>query len=668
MRVKVCLFFFLFNSTFFAQTFVDISDSVSLPNLRGLGFQGIWIDYNNDNYPDILGEDDGGAFLFKNIQGLSFSNETNNCGLSGVFFSSVSTGDIDNDGWIDLLLNRRVFKNLNGNTFQEIFTLNEYTERTILCDYDGDGLLDIVGVTGDSLIVYKNVNYFTFQNVTSNFNLPSFPDAKTLTAADFDNDGFSEIYIGRLGKPNQLLQNIAGEDFYNLSIFNGFGDPGYSVSVSTGDFNNDGLFDIYVGNIGSIRNSLYKNIGDLKFSDITLNAGVRDDGDARTANFIDYNNDGLLDIFSTNHVHSNKLFRNNGNETFTNVAAANNINSPQDGFGVSWSDFDNDGDLDVVIVGHNDRRINLFRNYAGSSKNYLQIKLIGTFDNKIGIGSVAEIYYNGKYQKMLLNAGDGSTGHNYPIFHFGVGSATLIDSILISWPSGAKQKILNISTNQRITIIQNVNIPPKIFRLKSPFNNFTTSDSIIIFNWTKSIDPDSNHTIFYYLKLANSTTDTLIGPISDTTININLNSLGFSTGDLNWSVLASDGIDYRRSWETWKLKKLSTGVETDYKNKNLDYELLRVFPNPTNANIIFSLNIPERGKVTIKVYDLLGHLVKVIRENETVYEGKNDFNWNFTTETERVITSGVYFVNLNYTSLENQSLNRLQTKKFLLIK
>lgn len=642
---------------------------MSLPNLRGLGFQGIWIDYNNDSYPDILGEDDLGAFLFKNNQGLSFSNVTSSSGLGGTFFSSVSTGDIDNDGWIDVVLNRKVFRNQNGNFFQIVFTINEYTERTILLDFDCDGLLDIIGVTGDSLVVYKNTGNFSFINISRNFNIPSFQNsALTLTAADFDNDGFFEIYIGKSGKPNQLLQNIAGEDLYNLPILNGFGDAGGSVSVSAGDFNNDGLMDIYVGNISSARNTLYKNIGNLRFSDITLSAGVRDDGDARTASFIDYNNDGLVDIFTTNHVHTNKLFKNNGNETFTNVAVSSNISSPQDGFGVSWADFDNDGDLDVVIVGHNDRLINLLRNDGGNNKNYLQIKLNGTYDNKTGIGSTAEIFYNGKYQKKQLNAGEGNTGHNFPVFHFGVGNATSIDSILITWPSGAVQKLFNISANQRITVTQNVNIPPKIFRLKSPPNNFTSTDSMITFFWSKSIDPDSNNAISYYLKLSNSVFDTLIGPTFDTTLSVNLNSFNISSGEFNWYVLASDGISNRKSWETWKIKKLSSDVKANQNIEDYKKDLLNIFPNPTNANIILTLNISERGKITIRVYDVLGRLVKVIKDDELIDAGKYDFQWNLLNELRLPLSTGVYLFVVSFTSLENNSLRFFESKKLVITK
>lgn len=664
-RIIIFVFFFV-NSIIYTQTFTDISDSVNLPNIRGLGYQGIWIDYNNDGYLDILGEDMQGAFLFKNNQGMSFSEVTNNSGLSSVFFSSVSIGDIDNDGWIDLLLNRKIFKNQNGNSFQEIFTIYEYTERTILIDYDCDGLLDIVGVTGDSLIVYKNMGNFNFVNITQSLNLPSFPSSQTLTAADFDNDGFCDIYIGRNGKPNQLLQNIAGEDFYNLSVLNGFGDPSKSVSVSAGDFNNDGLLDIYVGNITSSKNTLYKNISNLKFNDITLTAGVRDDGDARTASFIDYNNDGLLDIFTTNHVHSNKLFKNNNNETFTNVAVASNINEPQDGYGVSWADIDNDGDLDLLYVGHNGRLIYIFRNDGGNNKNYVQLKFNGTFDNKIGIGSVVELFYNGKYQKRQLNAGEGNTGLNYPILHFGIGDENLIDSVLIRWPSGSIQKLVNISANQRITVTQSGNIPPKIFRLKSPVNNFTTADSIITFIWSKSIDPDSNNTIFYYLKLSNSLFDTLIGPILDTTISINLNDFNILSHEFDWYVLANDGISNRKSWETWKIKKLSSEVETNQKISN--NKLFNIFPNPTNSNVILSFNIPEKGKITIGVYDLLGRLIKLIKKDEFVNVGKLDLHWNLLNDSNLQISNGFYFIMVSFKSLENNNINLLETKKLLLTK
>lgn len=651
-----------------SQTFTDISDSINLPLINGLGYQGVWLDYNNDDYPDILGESENGTFLFKNNEGLNFIDVTNISGLSGVFFSSVSTGDINNDGWVDLLLNRNVYKNLNGNSFQLVYTINEYPERTILTDIDGNGLLDIIGVGGNpSIVIYKNLGNCNFINITSSFNLPNAEAAITCTSADLDNDGFEDLYIGRYNKPNLLLKNIAGADYLNISIFNGFGDPMGSVSVSTGDFNNDGLLDIYVGNIGSVRNTLYRNLDNLFFSDVTLSANVRDDGDARTASFIDYNNDGLLDIFTTNHVHSNKLFKNNGNGTFSNVAANSGISSPQDGFGVSWADFDNDGDIDVVIVGHENRRINLLKNNGGNSNSFLQIKLVGTYDNKIGIGCIVEIYHNGRYQKRQLTAGEGNTGQNYYIIHFGLGNSSKVDSLIIKWPSGAQQKLYNVLANQRLTIVENVNIPPKVFRLISPINNYLVTDSILTFQWSPSTDPDSNHTIFYYLRIFNNEVDTLIGPLYDTTFIYNMNSIKSSANDFFWFVTASDGIDIRRSWEKWSFRRINTSV-LNYDNKNINNELsIKILPNPTNSNINFFVNLKNNGIVSLKIFDILGNLITTPIDNKLLAAGSHSFYWELKNRENRVLSSGIYFCVLNFSPLESNK-NYSEVKKVIIIR
>ncbi|HOJ08882.1 MAG: FG-GAP-like repeat-containing protein [Ignavibacteriales bacterium] len=455
----MCYEIFYFN--LYAQTFTDISESVGLP-ITSMGFQGAWFDYNNDGYPDIFCEDESRSYLFKNINGQSFIDITSDVGLNNLYVPSISVGDYDNDGYADLLIGRNVFRNINADSFQCVFILNEIVERSIWMDYNADGLLDIIAITNSSTIkIYKNTGNSNFIDVTSNFNLPVSNGSKTCSTADFDNDGYTDLYIGRYGNPNQLLKNIGGQEFYNLSVLNGFGDPGKTVSVAWGDYNNDGLADIYSANIGSARNYLYKNNGDQTFSDVTIAAGVQDVGDARTASFIDYNNDGLVDIFATNHVHVNRLYKNNGNGTFTDVASVSQIAGPGDGFGVSWADFDNDGDLDVIIIGHMGRRINLLRNDGGNNNNYIFIKLIGSCDNKMGIGAIVDIFYNGLFQRKQINSGEGNTGCNPATLHFGLNNANFLDSIIVKWPSGAKQIVRNLTVNQIFEIHQSqIPLPP----------------------------------------------------------------------------------------------------------------------------------------------------------------------------------------------------------------
>jgi len=628
-----------------SQTFIDVSDSLQVPTINGLGYHGVWIDYNSDGYPDILGEDDQSLFLFRNNNGSSFTNVTPGSGLAGLLVSSISAGDYDNDGFPDLLLDARVYRNMQGQSFQLVYTAPAFFSRTVWTDYDGDGLLDIFGVRGSGTAkVFRNIGSNVFEDVTHLLHLPASDNAETCAAADFDNDGFTDIYIGRFGI-NQLLRNIAGEDFENQPVGNGFGDSRSTVSVAWGDYNNDGFLDIYSANISSNRNALFRNNANRTFTDVTLQAGVRDVGDARVATFLDYNNDGLIDIFATNHVNPNRLFRNNGDGTFTDVASASGIAGPQDGFGVSWADFDQDGDLDVIIIGHEGRRINLFRNNGGNLKNWLVVRLRGVFDNRMGIGARVEVFARGRKFVRECNAGEGNRSHNAWPAHFGLDTMSLVDSLVVRWPSGMIQKRTTIAVNQLVEVVQEGNVPPRAFRLFFPPDDSTVVGDSVRFAWRRSSDPDSNHALTYTLRIQSTGVDTVVGPVQDTTMAVHLRTFIQPPTQVRWYVVASDGVTMRESWDNWRFNYQEGPNAVDGRSDGLQrWRVLDAVPNPFNPTTTIGYEVPVAGMVSLTIYDLLGRKVRSLVEQRAVVPGRYTVVWDGTADYGMRVPTGMYLI------------------------
>lgn len=659
-----------------AQTFRDVSDSIGLPVPAGLGFAGVWIDYNEDGWPDILGEANT-SFVYRNNGNGTFTDVTATSGLAGHAIVSESVGDFDNDGWQDLVIGPKVFRNNLGQNYQLHTTLPTSIERAIWLDYDGDGWLDVFAVTGSGPRVYRNQNGVTFVDVTGQMNLPT-DAAITCAAADYNSDGMSDVYLGRFNGLNQLLKNIAGTSFQNLSPGGGFGDPRATVSVAWGDYNADGWQDIYSANISSNRNVLYRNNGNGTFTDVTMAAGVPDVGDARTATFLDYNNDGWLDLFTTNHVNPNRLYRNNGDGTFTDVAPTSNITGPQDGFGVSWADFDRDGDLDVILVHHNARTIHLLRNDGGNAQNWLFVNLRGTFDNRMGIGARLELFVGARRLVREVNAGAGNKGQDAYPPHVGLASAQAVDSIIVRWPSGMVQRVYNVSANQRIEIVQQGNVPPRHFRLVAPMNGVSISDSVIVFRWTRSTDPDSGRALSYILRLRTSNVDTAFGPTSDTSLSVSPGAFVSSRDTLSWCVEASDGTDSRRSWDEWvvvydPVVNVREGLE--FANS---FKLLGNYPNPFsvkagsasggNPSTRIAFEIPSASVVEVGIYNVLGQVVRNLVNGFFASPGRYEALWDGEIETGGRAPSGIYIIRMRAYRGQEKSLLFEQISKALSVK
>ena len=253
-----------------------------------------------------------------------------------------------------------------------------------VADYDGDGFDDIFFPDGERPRLYQNQTDGTFKDVTIEAGLPEVLEGVHVALfADFDNDGDSELFLGRSTGENKLYRNEGNGTFTDVTSTANVG--GYWVPVaSAADYNNDGRIDLYLGRYldprenlpttlfytrNSVGNSLLRNDGDLTFSDVTKEAGVREGGLTLGLSWGDYDSDGHLDLYVANDFGRNALFRNRGDGTFSDESKASGTVDIAYGMSSSFGDIDNDGDLDLYVSNvHSGQR--WFGNEA-TLKNYL---------------------------------------------------------------------------------------------------------------------------------------------------------------------------------------------------------------------------------------------------------------------------------------------------------
>lgn len=475
-----------------------------------------------------------GVFNIASSQ-ISFENKASDLGID---FSSGNTSDgngvaffdFDGDGWDDITFTSgsdrdlKFFKNNNG-LFSEV-TLNVssliyQTKQVNWVDFDNDGDKDLF-VTSDTNgnRLFRNTGDLNFEDITGNSGLIT-TNIYSYGASwgDYNNDGFLDVFISNRDPststttPNYLYRNNGDATFTDVSEAAGIDRLKHlSFCSAFFDFNNDGWQDIYIANDKfNQENLLYKNNGDGTFTEIGASSGTNIAIDAMTVTIGDYNNDGWQDIYVTNSPGGNVLFRNNGDETFTDVADTSGTIFNSIGWGATFLDADNDMDLDLyvsgsnvtlpdlisaafyenlnngqfqiptdagfandigysfsnsagdinndgfpdfVVTNSNDQNIFLWENKSASTNNWLKINLEGMTSNKDGIGSVIEVSIDNQTQYRYTHCGEGYLSQKSSSEFFGVGSNTIIDSIKITWLSGTIDTFNNVSVNQAMTIVE----------------------------------------------------------------------------------------------------------------------------------------------------------------------------------------------------------------------
>jgi len=445
--------------------FTDVTAGSGLDiDLYGMG--GAAADYDNDGRVDVFITAVGGNRLFHNEGGGRFTDVTRRAGLAGTGFSTSALWlDYDNDGKLDLFVARYVDWSI---------------DKDLFCTLDGKAKSYCTpeSYKGQSASLYRNRGDGTFADVTKAAGLFD-PASKGLGVAmlDFDNDGWIDLFVANDTQPNKLYRNRGNGTFTDVAVSAGvaFSEAGVAragMGVDAADYDGSGRPSLVIGNFSNEMMALYHNEGGGLFIDDAATAGIgRPSLLTLTFGcfFFDADLDGRLDIFAANgHVADDinrvqptvmyaqppHLFRNAGGGRFERVAAAPGtaLQRPLVARGAAYADYDNDGDLDLLVT-ENHGPARLLRNDSSPRRNALRVKTIGTASNRDGIGARVEVTVpGGGRQWQLVKTGSSYLSQSELPLTFGLGDATRVASIQVRWPSGRVETIAGTNANQTITI------------------------------------------------------------------------------------------------------------------------------------------------------------------------------------------------------------------------
>jgi hypothetical protein len=477
------------------------------------------------------------SFLFRNNRNGTFTDVTEKAGLTHAGWGQgCCIGDYDNDGFDDLFVTcwgRNLLYHNNGDgTFTDVTqkaglvtTGRRWGAACCFVDYDKDGHLDLFvanyvnfdperapkpgaspycryndipipcgpqGFTGGSNMLYRNRRDGTFEDVSEKSGIvrprglptpvfvpenwrPTGSYGMGAAAADFDNDGWPDIYVACDTAPSLLYHNNQDGTFSEIAVPAGcaFDENGVAMSgmgVAIADYDGDGWLDIARTNFTDQATTLYRNNGDGTFHDATLQSGLGINTKylGFGIGFVDFDNDGWKDIFAANgHVYAQiedrklhvtykqpkVVYRNLRNGRFEDVSskAGAAVTAPRVSRGCAFGDFDNDGDIDV-IVNNLDGPPSLFRNDGGNRNNWLMVKCIGTRSNRSAIGARVKVTAEGRSQIDEVMSGSSYYSQNDLRLHFGLGAARKADVIEIAWPSGLKESFRDEDANRLVTV------------------------------------------------------------------------------------------------------------------------------------------------------------------------------------------------------------------------
>jgi hypothetical protein len=332
-------------------------------------------------------------------------------------------------------------------------------------DYDLDSDLDIFATSFDTPNnLFRNDGGFQFVDVAEEAGLlRSDVENRTAAWADFDGDGLMDVFITR---SSALFKNLGDGTFVDVTAAAGITASADAQGGAWGDYDNDGDLDLYVTmgeqNGPPLQGILYRNNGDGTFTDVTTASGAINIAGALGVTWGDYDNDGYLDLYIVNTEDGtstpNRLFRNNGDGTFTDVATTAGVGAkPGAGRGsdATFADYNNDGFLDLFVCNGGGSSVGpylLYRN-NGNSNGWLNVVLIGQQSNRSGIGAKISLRA-GRRQQFTEYTGQHYMSQNHIPVHFGLGRQPIVDSLSILWPSGIRQTLHHVAVNQTITVTE----------------------------------------------------------------------------------------------------------------------------------------------------------------------------------------------------------------------
>jgi hypothetical protein len=497
--------------------------------LETVGCGAAFFDYDNDGWLDIFllsgtrvnGAPGASNRLYKNNRDGTFTDVTDKSGLGRTgWASAVAVGDYNNDGLDDLFVTswgqNALYRNNGDGTFTDVTKEagllhpgGRWGSGCAFLDYDRDGRLDLFvanylefdlkaaakpgansncnwkgipvncgprGMPPGAAALYHNNGDGTFTDVSAASGVLKAKGSymMTVAAADFDNDGWPDIYVACDSTPSFLLRNNHDGTFTDIGLeagvaLNEDGMEQAGMGLGIGDFNLDGSLDILKTHFSDDTSILYRNNGRAMFDDVTIASGlgVETRFTGWGAGVVDLDNDGNPDLFIvTGSVYPEieaklpeyplktprVIFRNLGNGRFEELieSAGSAIAAPHCSRGCAFGDFDNDGDVDVLVVNLNEPP-SLLRNDVTGENRWLKVKLIGVKSNRGAVGARVTAHYGGKTQAQEVLSQSSFYSACDTRLHFGLGAAESAD-LEIRWPNGAKESIAKVAAGALVTI------------------------------------------------------------------------------------------------------------------------------------------------------------------------------------------------------------------------
>ena len=491
--------------------------------VESTGGGAVWLDYNNDGLLDLYTVSGRPLdkslhpyplrtppaemphnHLYRNNGNGTFTDVTARAGVAtDLFGMGAIAADYDNDGRTDLLVSGYgrvvLFHNKGDGTFEDVTTkaglnVTGWAIGSAWLDYDRDGCLDVfigryvkfdpkyrayyaadnypgpLDYAPESSYLFHNNCNGTFTDVSEKSGIAAFKSrAMGVTAADFDLDGYPDIYVANDKTENFLFHNKKDGTFEEIAARAGvaFGQSGENTSAMGPvflDLDGDGLVDLWVSD--SKYNRLLKNTGNMQFRDVTERAGISQ----LAAQYVswgtgvyDFDNDGRDDVFIVHGglIHmvpqEHSVFRNLGGMKFEDVSASAgpffdiSTGAKTVGRGAAFGDYDNDGRIDAFIVNLGSPAV-LLHNNSPKTNHWLGIRLVGKKSNRDGIGAQVEIEHAGAKARRERTGGSGYLSQDDPRLHFGLGASAKVDSITVTWPSGTHQVVKDVAADRVITV------------------------------------------------------------------------------------------------------------------------------------------------------------------------------------------------------------------------
>lgn len=447
--------------------FTDVTDSAGVGDI-GYGMGASAGDIDNDGDPDLYVCNYQQDILYLNNGDGTFKNITESAGIDNSLWSIAAAFlDYDLDGDLDIFVVNYLIYSLDMPVTKFKGIIGYGPPRS----YEG---------TAD--VLYRNNGDGTFTDVAADAGLVNRIEGRGMAAltCDYNNDRYPDIYVTNDTNRNFLYHNNGDGTFTDESLFLGVGydEKGVaegSMGVDYGDYNRDGLLDIIVANFEKATLYRMQKLGDdgFLFIDSTAESGLQESTlpyVGFSPLLIDYDNDGFLDVFFVNgHLQDiiellndhesfgqcDQLFHNRGDGTFVEVSQTSGAYFTQEFVGRTAvsADYDNDGDVDIVLVNSN-QRVVLLRNDGGNKNNWLSIKLVGTNSNRDGIGTIVRIVSDNITQIAEVKSGSSYASGSDTRLLFGLGEVEKVDSIEVIWQRGIVKNLVNINANQMLTITE----------------------------------------------------------------------------------------------------------------------------------------------------------------------------------------------------------------------